>query len=164
MGEVNVQVGYASILFTLKFPKLLLTECSLVRNPSICVICTMFKIGEKQVRAFAIFWLVLISVLFFLPGSALPKEDWLGDIYFDKWVHCGFFVLLLLSWRFYFPDDKKYSWVILLLALVYGFGVELIQHYLVANRSFDLLDVVADMAGAVAGILCWRWYKKNRPL
>jgi len=121
----------------------------------------MFKISVKQIKAFAIFWLLLITVLFFLPGSALPKEDWLSNIHFDKWVHCGFFALLLFAWRFYFPAGKKYHGILLLLALLYGFGVEMIQHYLIANRSFDLWDVLADMTGAVLGVLCWGWYIKK---
>jgi len=41
-------------------------------------------------------------------------------------------------------------------------GVEVIQHYFIANRSFDLWDVLADMTGAVAGLLFWtgRYRKK----
>ena len=32
-------------------------------------------------------------------------------------------------------------------------GVELIQHYWIPNRSFDLGDVLADMTGAVGRII-----------
>jgi VanZ family protein len=124
----------------------------------------MLRIVEKHAKALGILWLLFISVLFFLPGSALPKEDWLDRIHFDKAVHFGFFALLLFLWRFYFPLDGKYNWWILFFALVYGFGVEVIQLYFIANRSFDLTDVVADMVGACAGIWFWNRRKKNRPL
>lgn len=128
-------------------------------------ICTMVKITVKQTKLFAILWLLFISVLFFLPGKVLPKEGWLDKIFFDKWVHFGFFALLLFLWRFYFPDAAKFSWLLLLAAFFYGLSVEVIQHYFVANRSFDTGDVVADMAGAIAGLWFWtrRVYKKIDP-
>ena len=124
----------------------------------------MLHLVAKWAKPLAVIWLLIISVLFFLPGSAFPKENWLDDIYFDKWVHLGFFALLLFLWRFYLPALIKYDGIVLLAALVYGLAVECIQHYWIANRSFDVGDVVADLAGAFLGLLVWQWYKKNRPL
>ena len=117
-----------------------------------------------QSKTLAISWIVIISILFFLPGSTLPKEGWLSKIYFDKWVHIGFFTVLLFLWRFYLPSQLKFTWLILAAAFCYGLSVELIQHYLITNRSFDIGDLIADMIGAVTGILVWKFYKKNRPL
>ena len=120
---------------------------------------------QKGMKVFAPLWLLFISVLFFLPGSALPQAGLFDIPYFDKYVHFGFFAVLLFAWRFRFDAVRKNTWFLLLLAFCYGMGVELVQHYFVANRSFDLLDVTADMAGAIVGLLFW-WevYKKNRPL
>lgn len=116
-------------------------------------------------KPLAIFWILLISFLCFLPGSALPKAGWLDDMSFDKWVHFGLFAVLLFLWRFQFPETKKYHYILFGGAALYGFGVEVIQHYFIPNRSFDLYDVVADMAGSIAGLWFWVWiYKKNRPL
>lgn len=112
----------------------------------------------------AIIWLLIISVLFFLPGSSLPKEPPFGILHFDKYVHFGFFALLIFLWRFYFGNALRYTYLLLVMALFYGLGVEVVQHNFIANRTFDLGDVIADMAGAVAGILFWWGYKKNRPL
>jgi hypothetical protein len=122
----------------------------------------MLKILEKHARLWAVIWFLIISVLFFLPGSALPKAGWLDGIYFDKWVHCGFFALLVFLWRFYFPNARLYSWWLLFIALCYAFSVEVIQYYFVPNRSFDLFDVAADMVGAFAGMWLWtrRYIKK----
>lgn len=113
----------------------------------------------------SILWLLFMSVLFFLPGSALPKASWLDDIYFDKWVHIGLFAVLLFLWRSSFPDKKQYNIVLLIAAVAYGFAVEIIQRDFIPNRSFDLGDVAADTAGTLAGLWFWTWrYKKNRPL
>lgn len=129
---------------------------------SIALICSMQQ-AVSRLKFFAVLWLVIISVLFFLPGSALPQEGMFGIPQFDKLVHFCFFALLLFLWRFYFsPASKSGPWWLLLLSFVYGFGVELIQHYFIANRSFDTGDVLADGAGAVAGLLFWnrRYIKK----
>jgi hypothetical protein len=114
----------------------------------------------------AIFWFLLMCFLFFLPGSALPKEDWLDRIYFDKWVHTGLFAILLFLWRSSFKLKlSSYNAVLMICALVYGLSVEFIQKYWVVNRSFDLVDVLFDMLGASIGLTLWWWvYKKNKPL
>jgi VanZ family protein len=122
-------------------------------------------VKESHYRPFAVVWLVVISILFFLPGSALPNDGIFGIPHFDKLVHTGFFALLVFLWRFFFGLGNKYTYLLFALAFAYGMGVELIQHYLIANRSFDAGDVVADLFGAAVGLIVWlRVYKKNRPL
>lgn len=113
-------------------------------------------------KVFAILWLITVSVLFFLPGSALPQDGLFNFPYLDKLVHFVFFVLLIYLWRFFIKSSVAFSWLLLALSFVYGLGVELIQHYFIAFRSFDVADIVADMAGAVVGLLFWtkRYIKK----
>jgi len=103
-----------------------------------------------------------MCVLFFLPGSDLPHANWLNDIYFDKWVHIGLFAILIFLWRSSFDLDLNHcNWMLLFSALLYGLSVEFIQKYWVSNRSFDLFDLLADMAGSVLGLVVWlRAYKK----
>jgi VanZ family protein len=103
-----------------------------------------------------------MSLLFFLPGSDLPQANWLESIYFDKWVHIGLFAILVFLWRSSFNFDfNYYNWLLLFSALVYGLLVEFIQKNCVPNRSFDLFDVLADMAGSILGLAVWlKAYKK----
>lgn len=119
---------------------------------------------QKKIRTkiFAIAWLLFISILFFLPGSALPKEGLFGVSHLDKLVHVVFFAILVFLWRFYFAEPLKFTMLLLILAVCYGLGVEMIQHYFIANRSFDVGDVIADAIGAIAGLLFWtkRYIKK----
>lgn len=108
-------------------------------------------------------WTVTIAVLCFLPGSALPQEDWLDAVAFDKWVHLGLFAGLLFLWRFQFSNAPV--WGLLAAAVVYAFGIEAVQHYFIPNRSFDVGDVMADVGGAGLGLGAWAWFvQKNRPL
>jgi VanZ family protein len=117
-------------------------------------------------KGIAICWLVLITILFFLPGSALPKETWFSKIYIDKWVHTGFFVALLFLWRSAFGSTAKgYNVWLFILALLYGLAVEFVQKWWVPNRDFDYYDLLFDASGAAIGLGIWYWvYKKNKPL
>jgi VanZ family protein len=117
-------------------------------------------------KSVALGWLVLMCILFFLPGSAFPQENWLDQIHFDKWVHVGLFAVLLFLWRSSFDWSANYYVILLLFcALAYGLAVEFIQKSWVANRSFDLFDVLFDMIGSALGLFVWsRVYKKNKPL
>jgi VanZ family protein len=108
-------------------------------------------------------WLLVISFLFMLPGSALPNQTWLSRIHFDKWIHIGFFALLLFLWRSALGRGKN-SWL-LAGGLAYGIIVEFAQEHWVPNRSFDLYDIMADFVGSLLGL--WvgeQVYKKNKPL
>lgn len=105
----------------------------------------------------ACIYFVCISVLFFLPGSVLPKEDWLSKIYFDKWVHTGFFALLVIIWLWALMPIKRGVIRLVLTVVFYGIAVEVIQDRFVPNRSFDIGDWMADMTGSIAGV--WVWYR-----
>lgn len=116
-------------------------------------------------KSVAVSWFIIMCILFFLPGSDLPQASWLDKIHFDKWVHVGLFAVLIFLWRSAFDlDFDHYNWIILFSALMYGLLVEFIQKYWVPNRSFDLFDVLADMTGAVIGLVVWLRVNKNKPL
>ena len=50
---------------------------------------------------------------------------------------------------------------IVLVVTLYGLAIEFIQKYLVPNRSFDMMDVLADGTGAAMGALIFRWIGKK---
>lgn len=118
----------------------------------------------------AIAWFIISVVLLTLPGSAFPNENWLGDIYFDKWVHIGMFTMMvfLCCWAVYKTkkDRQKlfnYFLFFAITALVYGIIMEFVQKYYIPNRSFDIGDIIADGVGCIAGLLfsIRRFIKKN---
>ena len=119
----------------------------------------------------AVLYLVVISILFCLPGSAFPKTNWLSKIAFDKWVHIGFFAVLTILWNWAANStERSYTVVILTAAICYGLAVEVVQDRFIPNRGLDLGDWAADIAGSLLGLWLWArylkvWvYKKNRPL
>jgi VanZ family protein len=105
-------------------------------------------------------WLIISTVLLTLPGSAFPTENWLGKIWFDKWVHIGMFSIMVVLWcwgllklNFDTSGMKKNFILISVVWLLYGIGMEFIQKYFVINRSFDTGDIIADGAGCLAGLI-----------
>src|SRR4051812_36083054 len=105
----------------------------------------------------AVVYFLTTCVLFFLPGSAFPKEDWLDKIYFDKWVHIGLFAVLTLLWCWALQIKTTRGLVTLLVVWVlYGITVEVIQGLFIENRSFDLLDWASDSFGALLALWFWR--------
>ena len=116
----------------------------------------------------AIAWLIVATVLHVIPGSSLPKENWLSQIKIDKWVHVAIFSIMVIVW--FLALRKRYSRAIerpllisvVLASMVYGVVMEFVQMYFVSNRSFDLWDIVADATGCLAGyIFCLVRYIKK---
>lgn len=109
-------------------------------------------------------YLVFISILFCLPGSSLPKNDWLAKIWFDKWVHLGIFAFLsiILCWSINRKDKSVIAWIFIGTA-IYGMLVEIVQDQFIPNRSFDIGDWVADALGSIIGLVLWRYIKKIDP-
>jgi VanZ family protein len=112
----------------------------------------------------AVLYFIISVVLLVLPGSDLPRENWLSAIYFDKWVHIGMFALLVFLWcrvlskRNY--EARKLNTVfvqIALAAIVYGTIMELIQGLFIPGRSGDVSDIIADTVGAWGGYYFSRW-------
>ena len=118
---------------------------------------------RKGVRLLiAISYLIIISILFCLPGSAFPKTNWLSKIWFDKWVHIGFFAVLIILWNWAANStEKKYTVLIMATAILYGLGVEAVQHNFIPNRGFDIGDWIADIVGSVVGLWFWQQYVRH---
>jgi VanZ family protein len=81
----------------------------------------------------------------------------------DKLIHFVLFAILAFLWGAYFIDKEaglsnKIACLIIILASVYGMGMEYYQQYF-TNRSFSYWDGLADAIGSVAGA----WAAKKSP-
>jgi len=110
-------------------------------------------------------WFFLVTILCCLPGKDLPEtQDWLGKIYFDKWVHFGLFFILTFLFmspavvRSSITGKKKAIGFIALAAIAYGLIIEFVQQQFVPGRSFDGFDWAADSAGVLGA---WLWVNRT---
>ena len=99
----------------------------------------------------AILWTVLIFVLCTLPSEHLPKNN-------DKTNHLLAFAGFTFFWLFH---ASRY-WLILLIAVVYGIGIEFWQATLPASfhRGFEWYDALADSIGGVMGYFIYLIFRK----
>ena len=116
-------------------------------------------------------WFIISAVLLAIPGNNLPTTGLNQIPYFDKMVHLGMFFLLI----FFFCVPFRFSSlslsrganlfaIISTLGFAFGIAMEFVQKFLVANRSFDEVDIVCDGIGCLAGALVsWKIFKKDRP-
>jgi VanZ family protein len=115
-------------------------------------------------RITALSWTIFIFILLALPGKMLPEEDHLSIPQLDKFVHMILFGCFVLLWSYYSatkkePGNQRNSRFILILiiACIYGAGMEFIQKYFIPNRDFDVFDIAADVTGAVIGYIIVRF-------
>ncbi len=102
-------------------------------------------------------WAAFILWLCLMPGKDLPSVSiWEAD----KLGHFGVYTVLSCLMVYGWVTQATYSWFhrntflkILLITSCYGFAVEIMQDLLTADRHFDLLDALANAAGAIIGCL-----------
>ncbi len=111
-------------------------------------------------------WASIILVLCGMPPQDVDKIKFIDIPYLDKIVHFGlYFVLALLIMAILTLNSKlkhsSWSYVITIFScLFYGWLIELMQRSFFPGRSYEMLDVVADTAGAVVGVLLYKTIRR----
>jgi VanZ family protein len=107
----------------------------------------------------ALAWTLFIFILLVLPGKMLPNEKHFIIPQLDKMVHIILFGGFVFLWSFYFSKKELKETLngkflrITFIACLYGSAMEVIQKYFIPNRDFDIYDIAADVAGAIAGYI-----------
>ncbi len=115
-------------------------------------------------------WLLLIGLCLLIfwqsSGPLPPRTPYLPGL--DKLAHFAVYALLaFLAARAFatmpFPDQARVvPWAAASFAALYGISDEIHQSF-VPGRSADVWDLVADIFGAIAGALIYRWRAARRP-
>lgn len=107
----------------------------------------------------ALLWLLAILVATLTPGEQLPETpDVVG---FDKLVHFSLFFTLVFLWHRTGRKsltEKLNKKKFITNYLVFGIGIAILVEYLqryIPGRSFDLLDMVANLLGGAVGTVCF---------
>jgi len=115
----------------------------------------------------AIIWSVIIFILLAMPPVHLGTKSTIEVSGLDKLIHFFLFgiMALLLGYRQKpLAGPKKFSLqyvlIIVTTSTAYGVAMEYVQRWV--GRDFDVWDMVADAAGAIAAGV-WLLLKKRRP-
>ena len=99
-----------------------------------------------------IYWAFLTYML--LKPGVENQEYWFMFPGIDKLVHLSIFAFLGFTLLMSF---KKLSIMYFLgIIFLYGFGTEVLQNVMKMGRSFELLDILADIIGSLIGFLAYR--------
>src|ERR1700741_1458119 len=118
----------------------------------------------------AFLWTAVIFALCSMPGKSIPHISWLELLSFDKFVHASiFFILELLYLRGFrlqgnFPSLKKYSALIVTTGcILYGGALEIMQALFFSERSADWMDFIANSAGCIVCLFCFKVIARKFP-
>jgi len=120
-----------------------------------------FKIWLR--KTIAAIYLAIIAVLSLMPGRDLPHFTVFPEI--DKVVHFSMYFGLsfLACWSFEIRRDRMIPIYLLLTGVfMYGVLMEILQRTMHNGRNFEFMDMVANLTGAIVGILIYRYFDNKR--
>lgn len=109
----------------------------------------------------AIGWTIAIFILLMLPGGSIHNAGLLGLPHLDKLAHFIFFGAFVVFWYLTLAKDTVpeqrplLAGQLFLVSAIYGTSMEFMQG-LFTNRNFEVMDILADTAGA--GV-AWTWLR-----
>lgn len=113
-----------------------------------------------------IVYITVITFFLLMPAGNLPKVGFQVN---DKAVHFVLHFLLVFIWSGYFFVAKKgilslkSLMLIFFAALFYGIIIEILQQLYIVSRKADIMDLLANIAGALTAILVfWKLKAKMR--
>lgn len=105
---------------------------------------------------FPLIWTFVTLILLCLPGNAIPGIGLFGIKHLDKVAHIILFGGFVLFWGvfYWFRKTNEKSWfgslfLISLISIAIGIIMEYVQRNFIPNRSFDVGDIWADVAGSL---------------
>jgi len=109
----------------------------------------------------ALFWIILMTFLFLIPGDALPDATNWDFLMLDKLVHFGLFAVLVFLLIWGFAKQKKYNHlrkqpfqISLFIGFMYAITSEFLQQ-LSISRAFEWQDMAANILGCIGGSLAF---------
>jgi VanZ family protein len=79
----------------------------------------------------------------------------------DKVVHFGIYFILqvLVMWAFARKDNPLTIILSFCFSVIYGILLEGIQHFFLPDRFFEIFDIIANITGALSGLLFFKLFK-----
>ena len=119
---------------------------------------------KKIIFALAVGWTGLIAFLCLVKFNDLPS---LGLKEADKYVHFTFHFGFTLLWGYYsFLKQKTIKTrkivITVITSFFYGLLIEMLQELFTETRHADILDVTANLSGAIIAMLLFLFIKRQQ--
>jgi VanZ family protein len=117
---------------------------------------TRHLLGHNLFKIIAFFWTLLIIYLCLNDVSSLPKIS-IKNI--DKIIHFVFYFVFVFLWiKGMKSTSIYYFFIVVVLAIFLGIGIEFLQKYCTPKRTFDWYDIVANSLGAISSFFLVKNY------
>lgn len=106
-----------------------------------------------------VFYIISITILSLINLDNLPE---IGSGHDDKLYHAtAYFVFVILSFNYLKKIGvKKAVLIAMIFSVFYGIIIEVLQHALNTNRTFDVLDIAANTIGVILGYFIIQYLNK----
>ena len=127
------------------------------------MISFLFSCKPWLKKTFGVVYLAIVAFLSLLPSRNIPDIPLFSGA--DKLVHICMYLGLAFLACWIYDIGRHRIWIIYtLLAAVFMYGVlmEILQRTMHNGRSFDFKDMVANLIGAIIGLLIYRCLDRVR--
>ena len=127
----------------------------------------MLALIRRHAWLLAGLWAVAVLVLTLMPGRDVPAWPWAERVQLDKIVHAFLFGMQSLLLGMALASLGKWRSrigplaVAAVVAIAFGGMIELLQEGMGEGRHGDVLDLLADAAGALIGYGLLSWRRRN---
>ena len=115
---------------------------------------------KKLISQIAVYYTLILIILSLIPipDLGLPRFKLLE---FDKLIHFIMYLLLALIWGLKIENFLERKMEISAYLILFGLGLEILQHVLPFGRYFDMGDFVANSIGVLFGVFILYYLKKK---
>tara|TARA_B100001758_G_scaffold165670_1_gene143037 strand:+ start:233 stop:592 length:360 start_codon:yes stop_codon:yes gene_type:complete len=117
-------------------------------------------LDKKLISQIAVFYTLVLILLSLLPvpDLGLPRFKLLE---LDKLIHFIMYLILAMIWGLNIENFSKRKIEISIYLILFGLGLEILQHVLPFGRYFDFGDFVANSIGVLFGLFILYYLKKK---
>lgn len=126
------------------------------------MISFIFSFKNWQRKVLAILYLGIVAVLSLMPANDLPGIASYQIVHkiAHLCMYLGLSIIALWSLRIR-PQQMKLIYLLLAAIFMYGATMEVLQRLMHDGRTFHFSDMLANLTGAIAGILIYRYLERK---
>ncbi len=106
--------------------------------------------------------MILLGVGSLINSNTIRKINPLDFFQVDKLMHLTAYAILTFLWIYVLNEkgSKHFFFKSLSIAIVYGIALECAQYVFFTGRSFEFLDIMANIIGAIIGAFLTKYLLK----